>query len=327
MTNRPPYHTNEELSEAVVGLVERASGRAGRETIGPSVEGRSIDAVTVKGPGLDEARRPRVLITANMHGNEVIGSEVALALLERLCAPELPGQARELLDLADVTVVPVVNPDGREASVTAWKSGWPGKSTPRCNRHGVDLNRNFPFPREARDVWYPLSGTRVSWLPWYRGAYPLSEPESAGLADLCRRIRPVAAVNLHSVGRYFLYPYCYTHREPADVRSFRAMGRAFIAHQERPYRVRQSRSWYAILGDFDDWLYDELGTLSVTVEVSGVLGGMGRNPLRLVSPFWWANPPVSAPTSRNDATACLAALAEGCRRAGSGLTRWPAEAI
>jgi predicted deacylase len=310
------YHTNDELRGAIEAAVRRTGGRADIDAIGRTVKGEPITAARLRGRG--DGPRPEVLITGNVHGAEAIGSEVALAVLERLCSDEPVGAAAELLGLADVTVVPAVNLDSRSIAVDAFRAGRWRCPAPRGNARGVDLNRNFPYPEGADDVWYPLAGTSIPWLPWYRGPEPLSEPESRALADLAAARRFAACVNLHSVGRLFLYPYCYSHREPADLSAFLAMGRAYTAAQRHHrYRIKQSRSWYAILGDMDDHLYDAHGTLSVTVELSRPLSGVGLNPLKLLCPFAMMNPRDPGPTIDNNVEACLAALAEGVRAAAA----------
>lgn len=312
-----PYHRNEELLARAEELAHQAGSRATMEELGQTVQGRSIAAVTFSKLGEkdekdekdEKSQRPHVLLTGNVHGPEVIGSEVALAALELLCQPEPEEAAASLLDVADVTVVPAVNLDSRKLAVDGFLDGRLRAKAPRGNANGVDLNRNFPFPRGAKDVWYPLSGTTISWLPWYRGKEPLSEPEARAIADFAAANQPVAAINLHSVGRYFLYPYCYSYDEPAGVDDFRAMGQAFVESQpHRPYVVRQSRSWYAILGDMDDWLYDTYGTLSTTVELSKALLGVGYNPLKLLNPFYWMNPKSPEETITNSASSCLVSL-------------------
>jgi predicted deacylase len=309
-----PYHTNAELLDLAASHVGRAGARAKVVTIGETVRGREIRAVVVGREPPGDGARSRVLLTGNVHGAEVIGSEVALAVVERLCDPEPDGAASDLLDLADVTVVPAVNLDSRHVAVTDFLAGRWRCRAPRGNANGVDLNRNFPFPKGAKDVWYPLSGTTIRWLPWYRGPAPLSEPEARAVADLGRAERFAAAINLHSVSRKFLYPYCYSHREPADLAAFLAMGEAYVSAQPRHrYVIKQSRSWYAILGDLDDYLYDTFGTLSVTVELSTPFAGVGRNPLRLLCPFAAMNPRDPAPSIENNVDAILATLAAAVR--------------
>jgi len=304
-----PYHSNEQLWNEATRLAAQAGAETG--SAGSTVEGRSIGFVRVASPGrVPDAARPQALILANIHGNEVVGSEVALELLRMLCAREPCVAARALLEQADATVVPAVNLDSRAAAIEAMRGT--RRRAPRGNAHGVDLNRNFPFPRLARDAWHPLAGSRFRWVPWYRGPGALSEPESKAIRDLAERLRPAAAVNLHSVGELFLHPYACSGEAPRHREAFLAMGRAFAAAQDgRPYEVKQSHAWYAILGDLDDWLYDAFGTFSVTVEVARAAAGLRGRPARLLSPVWWMNPPEPEPTCARAAAACLCALAEG----------------
>jgi predicted deacylase len=309
------YHTNEELLAEVTRYAQGAGTRACVEAAGTTVEGRSILAVRVAAPGrTPDVQRPQALVLGNIHGNEVIGSELGLDIVRELCAAEAEPAAQALLDLADVTVVAAINLDARARTVATLCHGrW--ARAPRTNAHGVDLNRNFPFPQGARDVWHPLAGSRFPWMPWYRGTGAFSEPESQAVRTLAEALRPAAAVNLHSAGELFLYPYAYRADAPRDRPAFVAMGRAFAAGQGRhPYTVKQSRAWYAILGDVDDWLYDAFGTLSVTIELSRLFAGLASHPWRLCAPAWWMNPPDPAPTLARATTACLCALAEGIRQ-------------
>jgi len=312
------YHDGGAISGALALCAQRTAERCSLREIGTSAEGRPVTALTLAPVGAEpQAERPQALVTANIHGAEAIGAEVALGIIDLLSDPQPAGPAAELLSLADVTVVPVLNPDGREAAFASL-SGRPGRVPPRRNARGVDLNRNFPFPPDARDVWHPLSGTGISWLPWYRGPSTLSEPETSALGRLAADLAPLAAVNLHSAGRLFLHPYCYTAEAPADIEGFRAMGEAFRAAQAHwRYEVRQSRAWYAILGDLDDWLYDTFDTMSVTVEIGRVGEAVRRDPRRALRGFWWANPSDPRPYVENDAAACCAALVEGCRHRGA----------
>lgn len=307
----PGWHTNAALAELVGRCVARAGERAVQVTAGQTVEGRGIPAVRVAGPGrVPSLDRPQALITANIHGNEVIASEVALRVLDLLTQQDPPAAALRLLAAADVALLPAVNLDAREAAAGALARDRRGVRSRRQNARGVDLNRNFPYPGGVVDVWHPLAGTRVRWLPWYRGEGSLSEPEARAVASLAEDLRPRAAVALHSVGRKFLYPWCCRPEPPADLEAFLAMGRAFQAAQARPYVVQQSRSWYAILGDLDDWLHDRFRTRAVTVELSAPGVGV-RRPSHLLSLLAWMNPSSPGPTVENAAVACLEALAVG----------------
>lgn len=314
------YHTNEELAAATRAVAAAAGARATLRQIGASRGGEQLLAVTVAAPGrAPEGARPQALITANMHGNEVIGSELALHLLELSASAEPPGGMRALLEVADLTVLPASNLDSRRGAALALREGDMLARSSRGNGAGVDLNRNFPPIAGAVDVWHPLAGSSQRWSPWYRGAAPLSEPEARAVAELAAELRPAASLSLHSVGALVLYPWCYAAQPPADLEAFEAMGRAYTdAQPQAPYQVKQAHAWYTILGDMDDWMYDAYGTLVVTVELGRTGIGLGGNPLRALSALWWMNPRDPAPTVAHTADACVAALAEGVRRKTTG---------
>ena len=315
-----PYHTNEELLAHLHAFASRAGGRASVRVVGQTREAREIHALTVAAPGREpDPSRPQALVTANIHGNEVISSEVAHHIAELLTSPSLDDPAQALLQVADVTVLPAINLDSRAPAAAALAAGHVRGRSARGNAAGVDLNRNFPWVEGAADVWYPWSGTDRPWLPWYRGAEPLSEPECQAVRGLAEALRPRAAINLHSVGELFLYPWCFKAEEPPDLRAYLSMAAAFVSAQPiDSYDVKQSRSWYAVLGDLDDWLYEAYGTLSVTVELARPLCGVGWNPLRLATSLAWMNPPDPEPTLVAATAAVLDGLAEGVRqRSGS----------
>lgn len=105
--------------------------------------------------------RPRLLVTANIHAVEYIGSYVARALAARLVsgygtALHITG----LLDRADVWLVPLLNPDG---AARVWqRRGWSGLGGSRFTANGVDPNRNFPFvPISGRAGWNTARGLSV----------------------------------------------------------------------------------------------------------------------------------------------------------------------
>lgn len=305
-----PYHAPAAFSSEVARLAAEAGVRARHRVIGTTVEGRDIDAVTVAAPGRrPSGDRPQALVVAAMHGCEVISSELALALLGELSAQPPRGSARAVLDAMDLTIVPCLNVDGRTAALASLdRPGW-FVSAPRRNAHGVDLNRNWPFPAGVGDHWLPISGTRRRWLPWYRGPAPLSEPETAALASLAEELVPLAVLNLHSTGAIVTHPWSSRAEAPADQAGFDAMIAAFRAAQpDHVYRAKQSRAWYPIIGSSNDWFHDRLGALAITVETSPPAAAVKADWRRGRRFFWYANPAEPDEWIANDLTACLAAL-------------------
>jgi hypothetical protein len=110
------------------------------------------------------------------------------------------------------------------------------------------------------------------------------------LRDVAEEIRPRVSVGFHSFGELLLYPWAFTAKPNPRKAKYARAGRAFSgALRGASYRVMQATDWYATVGDMDDWLDAELGTLAFTVEVSRPMTRLA-NLRRLSNPFAWSNP-------------------------------------
>lgn len=227
---------------------------------------------------------PVVLLTGLIHAIELIGS---MALLDFMRAAVREREARDgLLQNAHIVVLPIVSPDSLHANSDRLQGG--RRAYKRGNANGVDLNRNFP--RMARRApLHPFAGSRFRASPHFVGAHPFSEPETRAVRDVALSTRPAVSVGFHSFGNMLLYPWAFTSKPNPRVARYQRIGAAFRRAQPRlPYALLQAQQLYATVGDMDDWLDAELGTLAFTVEVSRP-GGMWR-PSRLLNPFCWMNP-------------------------------------
>jgi carboxypeptidase T len=248
------------------------------EVVGTSVQGRPIRSYELGAPDGEP-----VLLTGLMHGVEIVGSVALLDLVRHLAAE--PG--RQLLRHARVVAVPVVNPDALEANCARLVAG--RRAFQRCNAHGVDLNRNFPRLRADMPI-NPLGGSRWRHSPHYVGPCPMSEPETRALRDVAEALRPRVSVAFHSFGELLLYPWAFTSRPNPRRAKYERAGRAFgRSLRGATYRVMQATDWYSTVGDMDDWLDAEFGTLAFTVEVSRPMRRLS-NLRRLSNPFAWSNP-------------------------------------
>jgi protein MpaA len=130
------------------------------EEVGQSVGGRAIEC-QVYGDGDDV-----IWIIATIHGNEAAGTPLLAKFVEWLKANpnELVGRK--------VVITPVANPDGFAEHV-------------RFNKHGVDLNRNFPAGN------WNTAGEKAP------GETPLSEPESRSLMRVLCQYFPNRIVSIH----------------------------------------------------------------------------------------------------------------------------------
>jgi hypothetical protein len=243
-----------------------------------SVEGRRIRRIEIGPPG-----GTPVLLTGLVHGVELVG---ALALFE-FVQGVIGGAFGELLRDARLVVLPIVNPDALHANSARLASG--RRAFQRCNARGVDLNRNFPTQRDEVPMNL-LAGSRWRFSPHYMGPHALSEPETRALRDVANEIRPRVSLGFHSFGEMLLYPWAYTSRPNPRRNVYERAGRAFLREMTGgSYRVMQATEWYSTVGDLDDWLDAELGTMAFTIEVSQPMRYLS-NLRRMSNPFAWLNP-------------------------------------
>ena len=125
------------------------------------VFGHSVRGVALVATEIGDPQLPAVLVVGCIHGDEPAGDAVIDALAVARPTPD-----------EHLWLVRTLNPDGQAVGT-------------RGNAHGVDLNRNFP------DNWRPLAGMQ------FAGAAPLSEPESAAMDALLRRISPRVGIWFH----------------------------------------------------------------------------------------------------------------------------------
>lgn len=248
--------------------------------LGKSSAGRSIWALKISDAPERDEREPAILIDAAQHGVELWSTELALdiarSVLERRHGDE---RVRGWIRALELWVVPLVNPDGRDAFLEF--SDLAGRKNARDidgdgviqPREGVDINRNFPF------AWgrFGERGSRsVELHRLYRGPSAGSEPESQALMKLAEQKRFTAALSIHTSGTVVLPPYATIGVEPPLRDEAVAVAEAMVAGTPkqingRRYRVR--RRLYPVDGVWKDWLRYEHGTVAMVLE------GPYHNPL------------------------------------------------
>ena len=106
-------------------------------TIGLSVEGRPIYAITITDPDTDNQDKKVVWITGTQHAYEMAAGPVCQGIVETLL--EGSDSSRAVLKQCVYHMVPLINPDG------VAHGGY------RYNMHDIDLNRNWDH--EALNDW------------------------------------------------------------------------------------------------------------------------------------------------------------------------------
>jgi hypothetical protein len=110
----PAGYADHQTLTANLRRIEAAHPRAIQVgSLAKTQEGRDVWIATI---GRPEAKgKPAVLIVANLEADHVVGSQVALGLIERMVAADGKNPAvSKLIDAATIYVVPRLNPDGAE---------------------------------------------------------------------------------------------------------------------------------------------------------------------------------------------------------------------
>jgi len=109
------YLNHEGLTRELRALANGSSA-VRMESLGTTLQGRDIWILEVGNPaGTPMAERPGVLVVANLEGNHVVGSHLALEIVRYLTLHGSEDTVRAVLDNQVVYVVPRLNPDGAEA--------------------------------------------------------------------------------------------------------------------------------------------------------------------------------------------------------------------
>ena len=275
-------YTYDQMSQDIQELASRYSSLMKVNTIGTTLDGRNLYEVVVGNINAEK----HVLIHGGIHAREYMTPLLIMKQLEYGLAfyGTASYEGRLLSDLFNKTAihyVPMVNPDG----VTISQSGIGGirseelrRTIQQCyqndlaqgrtsaalerylnywkaNGRGVDLNQNFPAD------WDEVTSTNMPSYATYKGAAPLSEPESQALANLIQSRNWTATISYHSMGNIIYWDY------PGNTVSAQSQELANAVSAKTGYRLAGSSGH----GGFKDWLQIKENPIpSLTIEVGSV---------------------------------------------------------
>uniref|UniRef100_A0A2K6LVE2 Carboxypeptidase M n=1 Tax=Rhinopithecus bieti TaxID=61621 RepID=A0A2K6LVE2_RHIBE len=144
------YHHQEGMEAFLKTVAQNYSSITHLHSIGKSVKGRNLWVLVVgRFPKEHRIGIPEFKYVANMHGDETVGRELLLHLIDYLVTND--GKDPEITNLINSTrihIMPSMNPDGFEAV----KKPDCYYSIGRENYNRYDLNRNFPDAFEYNNV-------------------------------------------------------------------------------------------------------------------------------------------------------------------------------
>ena len=245
------YHNYIELTAFLQDIADNYPDITSLESIGQSVQGRELWVMEISdNPSVNEIE-PEFKYIANMHGDETVGRELSLYLIEWLVEGYgSDPRATDIINNTDVFIMPTMNPDGFE-------------SGSRYNANGTDLNRDFP------DQFSDLNNTTIG-----------REPETRAVMDWTWDHHFVLSANMHTGALVANYPYdgpnsgAYSACPDDDL--FIHISLAYAdAHPNMESGgfsngITNGAQWYAISGGMQDWNYIWEGDFDITIEQSEV---------------------------------------------------------
>ncbi|MGH0183337.1 UNVERIFIED_CONTAM: hypothetical protein FKN15_011876 [Acipenser sinensis] len=228
-----------------------------------------------------EGSKPEFKYIGNMHGNEVVGRELLLNLIEFLCKnygsdPEVT----KLVNSTRIHIMPSMNPDGYEQSQEGDREGTVGRN----NSNNYDLNRNFP------DQYVPITDPR--------------QPETIAVMNWLRTYPFVLSANLHGGSLVVNYPYdddaegVVAYSKSADDAVFKMVSLAYSKENAAMFQghpceetypneyfkegITNGARWYNVPGGMQDWNYLNTNCFEVTIEL-----GCIKYPLAKDLPRYW----------------------------------------
>ena len=112
------HHNYDEMTMFLKETSEKYPDITRLYSAGQSIEGRELWVIEITdNPGEHELEEPEFKYVANMHGNEVVGRELLLNLVEYLCSNyHRTRQVRNIVDSTRIHLMPSMNPDGYETA-------------------------------------------------------------------------------------------------------------------------------------------------------------------------------------------------------------------
>lgn len=246
---------------------------------------------------------PEFKYVGNMHGNEVVGRELLLKLMDDMCEKyrSADPDVTKLIEETRVHILATMNPDGygNAAKAKGASRGW---VTGRANAVGKDLNRNFPDldKKVFRGLDITTRDLHTSDL----------QPETEALMKWIVSEPFVLSANLHGGDLVANYPYDESvsgksteYSQCPDDATFRSLAASYSEHHatmSKPHKscdmtdsddfgsrdgITNGAAWYSLKGGMQDFNYLASNCFEITLE----LGCNKFPPASELKKFWEDN--------------------------------------
>ena len=246
------YHNYSELTDFLVNISNTYPSITNLISIGQSVQGRELWVLEISdNPGINEVE-PEFKYIANMHGDETVGRELSLFLIDWLCSNYgIDNRATNLVNNTSIYIMPSMNPDGFELGQ-------------RNNANDVDLNRDFPDQFE--DPINSINGR---------------QPETQAVMEWSNQHNFILSANMHTGALVVNYPFdgpnSGSYSECPDDDLFIDLALTYSQNHENMYfdspfsqGITNGAEWYAVFGGMQDWNYVWMKDFDITLEQNEV---------------------------------------------------------
>uniref|UniRef100_A0A3Q3F5W2 Carboxypeptidase X (M14 family), member 1a n=1 Tax=Labrus bergylta TaxID=56723 RepID=A0A3Q3F5W2_9LABR len=282
------HHNYKEMRKLMKSVTDECPDITHVYTIGKSYTGLKLYVMVISdNPSKHELGEPEFRYVAGMHGNEALGRELVLNLMQYLCREYKKGNQRvvKLVTETRIHLLPSMNPDGYEAAYEKGSelAGW---AEGRYSFEGIDLNHNFPdlnnIMWDAQEAWN------------HQHVFPSQvSPETRAVISWMQDIPFVLSANLHGGELVVTYPFdCTRDWAPqedtptADNAFFRWLATVYastnlvmanpdrrICHYEdfqKHNNIINGGAWWVTLPQLgmNDFSYLHTNCFEVTVELS-----------------------------------------------------------
>ena len=262
------YRTYDEVQDKLVEI-SNSSSIATLIDLGDSYENRAIKGLKFSTGGAD---KPAVFFNGCQHAREWVTVMATTYFADQLAQNYTNDSFTEtLLDIVDVYIIPIVNPDGYVYTHTTDRY-WRKNRQPNANSScmGTDLNRNWDADWNGGESTSTSTCSDV-----YVGTSAFSATEATVLKNYMESIPNLKGhLDIHSYSALVLGPWGYSNTETPDhaeiVSLGNAMNDAITNTNNHPFIFGvgdADGAIYLASGTMPDWSYDELGALGYTFEL------------------------------------------------------------
>jgi len=256
---KPPsyFRTYEQLKGALTELAAKYPNLVELTDIGDSGDktrgtaDRDVLAIKLTNKAVNVGKKAGAFYIAGEHAREIANPEMMMKFATQLLTGYgTDAEATALLNTREITIVPMLNPDGHSVVEKGYDNVMGGNTMQRKSTSppaGTDINRNYDFR------WGGPGASSNPSNDTYRGASAASEPETRAVQDAVLATKPGIFIDWHSYSRLNLFPWGDTDKPAPDAAGLGALANKFSTYNH--YTPEQSIKLYPTSGTSIDYVY------------------------------------------------------------------------